>query len=239
MSDASENLEANNSREEDRAPSPLECIDNTQDLPNDPPDPGDGDDSDEDPEDPHNDDGVPLSNRNERFLEVMSSLTAGISSLCQPPSAPRPEKVKVQEPDTFDGSDPCKLQDFLISCNLHFQDRAHVFSSDEKKILFILSYLKGAAINWFEPGLMDPTNSVHWMWDFPTFINELEANFSPHDPVSDAEKALTELTMNDNWKIIKYNVEFWKLTSKLDWNESALCACYFCGLPLCLHTEVL
>ena len=114
-----------------------------------------------------------------------------------------------------------------------------MFSSDEKKILFIHSYLKGATINWFEPGLMDPTNSVHLMWDFPTFINELESNFGPHDPVSDAEKALTELTMKDNWKIVKYNIEFRKLASKLDWNESALCACYFCRLPLHLCNEVL
>ena len=81
-----------------------------------------------------------------------------------------------------------KLQDFLISCSLHFRDRSHVFSSDEKKILFVLSYLKGAAINWFEPGLMDLTNSAHWMWDFPAFINELESNFGPHDPVGDAER---------------------------------------------------
>ena len=97
MSNASENLEANISREEDHATSPLEYINNTQDLPNDLPDPGDGDDGDEDPEDPHNDNGIPLSNRNERFLEVMSSLTAGISSLHrdQPPSTPRPEKIKV------------------------------------------------------------------------------------------------------------------------------------------------
>ena len=131
ISDASKNLEANVSREEDHAPSPLEYINNTQDLPNDPPDPGDGDNGDEDPKDPHNKDGILLSNRNERFLEVMSSLAAGISSLCQPPSAPKPEKVKVQEPDTFDSSDPCKLRDFLVSCNLHFRDHSHVFSSDE------------------------------------------------------------------------------------------------------------
>ena len=40
-----------------------------------------------------NDDDVLLQNRNERFLEVMSSLAAGISSLHQPQSTPRPEKV--------------------------------------------------------------------------------------------------------------------------------------------------
>ena len=76
---------------------------------------------------------------------------------------------------------------------------------------------------------MDPTNSTHWMWDFPTFINELESNFSLHDPVSDAKEALTELTMREHSHIVKYNVDFWKLVSKLDWNESVLCTCYFCG----------
>ena len=77
------------------------------------------------------------------------------------------------------------------------------------------------------------------MWKFATFINELESNFGPHDPVGDAEKALTELTMKDNGRIIKYNVEFGKLVSKLDWNESALCARYFRRLPMCLRTEIL
>ena len=33
----------------------------------------------------------------------------------------------------------------------------------KKRILFILSYLKGSALSWFEPGLYDPTNAVHWM----------------------------------------------------------------------------
>ena len=51
--------------------------------------------------------------------------------------------------------------------------------------------------------------------------------------------ALTELMMKDNWKIVKHNIEFWKLASKLDWNESTHCACYFCGLLLHLCTEVL
>ena len=86
---------------------------------------------------------------------------------------------------------------------------------------------------------MDRTNSAHLMWDSPTFMNELKSNFGPHDPVGDAEKALTKLTMKDNGRIVKYNVEFWKLASKLDWNESALCARYFRGLPMRLCTEIL
>ena len=45
------------------------------------------------------------------------------------------------------------------------------------------------------------------MWDFDAFINELEVNFGPHNPVRDAKKSLTELTMKDRLCIVKYNVE--------------------------------
>ena len=45
--------------------------------------------------------------------------------------------------------------------------------------------------------------------------------------------------MKENLHIIKYDVEFRKFASKLDWNEFALCAQYFHGLLLCLHIEVL
>jgi hypothetical protein len=47
-----------------------------------------------------------------------------------------------------------KLHSFLVACNLHFQDCPYTFPDDEKKILFILSYLDGPAMSWFEPGLM-------------------------------------------------------------------------------------
>ena len=218
--------------------SPTEHLDLHHNFPEDPPQPDHGDDGDP-PNDPYNNEPDQPQNENERFLQVMSALAVAIHTLHSPQSAPKPEKVKVREPDTFDGSDPDRLRDFLVSCNLHFRDCPHVFYSDEKKILFILSSLKGAALNWFEPGLMDLTNNAHWMWNFPTFINELEANSGPHDPIGDAETALNELTMKENSCIIKYNVKFWNLTSKLDWNESALCAQYFRGLPSRLHMEVL
>ena len=73
-----------------------------------------------------------------------------------------------------------------------------------------------------------------------TYIgNKLESNFGPHDPISNAKNLFTNLTMNENSKILKYNVEFWKLTAQLDWNESALVARYFSELPLRLRVEVM
>jgi hypothetical protein len=166
-------------------------------------------------------------------------LAHSITANQQPPPAPQPEKVKVCDPDTSNGSDLRKLRSFLVACNLHFQDCPYTFPDDKKKILFILSYLDGPAMSWFEPGLMDLTNSVHWMWNFKVFINELEVNFGPHDPVGDAESSLTNLTMGEDSCIVKYNVEFWKLVTRLDWNESVLTARYFSGLPLQIRVEIL
>ena len=60
------------------------------------------------------------------------------------------------------------------------------------------------------------------MWNYKAFLSELEDNFGPHDPVGNAEKSLNELQMKKSTHIVKYNVDFWELTSRVDWNESAL-----------------
>ena len=99
------------------------------------------------------------------------------------------------------------------SFDFDFRDCPQVFASNKKRILFILSYLKGSALSWFEPGLNDPMNSAHWIWNYQAFLSELEDNFSPHNPVGDAEKALNELTMKKGAHIIKYNVNFWNSLS--------------------------
>ena len=94
---------------DDREPTPLDYVEESQENPQDLSDPDleDGGDGDE-PDDPNNK--SPKDNEpGERFLQVMSDLAAGICTLCQPCSESRPEKVKVWEPNTFDGADPHKL----------------------------------------------------------------------------------------------------------------------------------
>ena len=82
-------------------------------------------------------------------------------------------------------------------------------------------------------------NSAHWIWNYQAFLSELEDNFGSHDPVSDAEKALNELTMKKGAHIVKYNIDFWELASHVSWNEAALHNGYFCRLLLHPCTEVL
>ena len=77
------------------------------------------------------------------------------------------------------------------------------------------------------------------MWDYLAFLSELEDNFGPYDPVSDAKKSLHKLSIKKGTCIVRYNINFWELASCVSWNEAALCNWYICGLPLHLCTEVL
>jgi len=98
-------------------------------------------------------------------------------------------KVKVREPDTFDGSEPRKLRTFFVQCELNFQSKPKTFRSDRAKVNFAQSYLKGMALKWFKPDLLSDglSSRPDWMDDYSKFMLELQTNFGPHDPSGDAE----------------------------------------------------
>ena len=68
-------------------------------------------------------------------------------------SAPKPHQSKAHIPDTFDGSDPHKLNYFLFQCRLFFRANPSQFSTNEEKINFAMTYLSGVAQDWFEVAL--------------------------------------------------------------------------------------
>ncbi|KIN94065.1 hypothetical protein M404DRAFT_35443 [Pisolithus tinctorius Marx 270] len=134
-------------------------------------------------------------------------------------------KTKVCEPDTFDGSDPKKLHEFLVQCELNFQDCPHTFCSDRAKVTFAQSYLKGMALAWFEPDLLNPDNydCLLWMDNYHEFLQELTTNFGLHDAIVDAIQQLENLTMKDGSRITKYVMEFNRWASQVkDYGPSTL-----------------
>jgi len=65
-------------------------------------------------------------------------------------SAPKPYQSKARILDTFNGSDPHKLNHFLFQCQLFFRANPLQFSTDEEKINFAMTYLSGVAQDWFK-----------------------------------------------------------------------------------------
>jgi hypothetical protein len=62
----------------------------------------------------------------------------------------RSSNPKIKEPDPYHG-ERTKLRPFLAHCELKFRTEPNKFDTDEKKIAYTSSLLKGVAWNWVEP----------------------------------------------------------------------------------------
>ena len=146
-----------------------------------------------------------------------------------PVSAPAPKRAKAKDPDTFDGSDPKKLNNFILLCNLYFRTNPS-YDDDATKVNFALSYLRGMALEYFEPIILDSNETPDWMDNWSAFVRTLRTEFGPIDPTADAEDSIDSLKMQDNQHIIKYNVEFTRLAIRTGWDDSVLRHRYYSGL---------
>ena len=92
-----------------------------------------------------------------------------------------------------------------------------------------MSYLKGSALDWFEPGLTFE-DEPDWLHSYSDFLSELRINFRPHNPEANAKAELETLRTCDNQRITKYNVDFNCLAPRVKWGESALLRQYYIRL---------
>ena len=137
--------------------------------------------------------------------------------------------AKIKEPDTYDGSDPRKLNNFLLQCNLFFRSSS-VYEDDTARVSFALSYLRGMALDYFEPSIIDSDEAPIWMDNWSAFVRTLRIQFGPIDPTAEAEESIDNLKMHDNQHILKYNVEFTRLAVRTGWDDSVLRHRYYSGL---------
>ena len=126
----------------------------------------------------------------------------------------------MKESDTFDGSDPRKLNNFILLCNLYFCNNP-AYSDDDSKITFALTLLRGTALELFEPMLMSD-EPLAWEDDWSAFLCVLRNQFGPIDPTADAEDNIDNLRMKDNQRILRYNIEFTCLAIQIGWDDSIL-----------------
>jgi hypothetical protein len=126
-----------------------------------------------------------------------------------------------------------------MQCCFQFRDCPAAFCDDVQKINFTLSYLRGQAFQWFEPGssgqLDDPPA---WLDDWEEFVKELEVNFGPYDETREAQNELATLKMLTSQRISEYLIHFNSLASRCDWGDSALRHRFYEGLPSRLKDEV-
>ena len=128
------------------------------------------------------------------------------------------KKAKAKEPDTFDRSDSHKLSNL---CNLYFCS-SNAYDNDSTKVNFALSYLRGTALDYFEPTLTESVEAPDWLEDWPEFIHILKLQFGPINPTGDTASGIGHLKMQDNQQIIKYDIKFNSLAVRMGWDENSL-----------------
>ncbi|KAG6327767.1 hypothetical protein ID866_11322 [Astraeus odoratus] len=208
--------------------------------------PGGSDPDPRDPNDPDNDNSGDDNASDPSIKDnPILALTNAITCLSNTTRC-RPEDsgavcTKVHEPNTFNGTDPKKLHEFLIQCELNFHNRLQAFCLDMQKVSFALSFLKGITLAWFKPDLLDDTPGADpaWVNKYSEFIIQLTNNFSPHDPVGNAKHQLNNLLMKDGSHINKYIVEFNCLTTQVHgYREGALHHMFYNGLLDHIEDEI-
>src|ERR1700678_3571949 len=142
--------------------------------------------------------------------------------------------TKVKEPDTFDGSDSRKLNNFILLCDLYFRHKPSAYSDDSAKVTFALSHLRGLALDLFEPAILDSEENPDWLTDWSAFLRLLRSHFRPIDPVANAEDAIDNLKMRENQRIVKYDVEFNCFAIKTGSDDAVLRHRYYSGLAECI-----
>jgi hypothetical protein len=167
--------------------------------------------------------GTPF-NEGPNLAEVLTLLTRELRS-----GSSSAKQAKAKEPDTFDGSDPKKLNNFILLCNLYFRTNRS-YGEDSTKVTFALSYLRGMALEYFEPTLLETGATPDWMDNWSSFVSVLRTQFGPVDPSADAADSIDNLKMQDNQHIVKYNVEFNRLAIRTGWEDSVLRHRYYTGL---------
>ena len=210
----------------------------------------DGDDPGDDDPEPHDDDddeGGPidgLPGQDDAGMIIFNNLSIAIDRLMHSARSSNSSSshTKVCEPDTFDGTDPKKLHTFFVQCELNFQDRPKAFWTDRAKVTFAQSYLKGMALEWFEPdllGMEDPDAHPLWMTSWHEFVIELQTTFGPHDPVADAKHQLDHLCMKDTHRVNRYVVDFNRIVSQVQgYGDGALCHHFYSSLPNRIKDEI-
>ena len=157
-------------------------------------------------------------------------------------SSKKSSAVKPRVPDVFDGTDPNKLEAFVFQCSMYIATCAKDFPDDTSRVAFILSYLKGTPLDWFQTELSHAVNRggklPKWFGSYPVFLADLQHLFGPRDPVSDAMNALEVLKYKDGTKATRYILEFNRHSRRSGWNEQALARQFYKGLPDRLKDEI-
>ena len=146
-------------------------------------------------------------------------------------NTPKVSERKIRPPPDFNGNRE-EADNFLNSCRVYLRLNAQSYSTDEEKIIFILSYMIGGSAGPWKDAFttkafsINPTTSQeHGFGTLTDFIKEFNKSFEPLNPVDNAiakMKALKQTGTADD-----YVAEFLPLAVRSGIGSVAVLSDYF------------
>ena len=146
-------------------------------------------------------------------------------------------KPKAKEPEYFDGTEPEKVDTFLVQCLLFFQSDPFSYADDIQKVNTALSYMKGNAIQYFFPYIIAiPKPSILSSWEeFTHCLHQMFGNRNSH---REAQRRIDSMRMSESQKATKYLIDFFHYAPQSQYDNVALASALYRGLPDCLKDEI-
>jgi hypothetical protein len=150
-------------------------------------------------------------------------------------------KAKINPPEPFKG-ERGKLKTFLTQASLYIYWNSSEFPNDEKKIMFIISYMRGTAYAWIEDRLagylINPDTHTDRLvfTNYSRFLTNITTVFGNVDEKRIAERELKVLKQRTS--AADYSAHFQRICAHLNWGEEALTAAYYDGLKDDIKDEI-
>jgi hypothetical protein len=136
-------------------------------------------------------------------------------------------------PDKFDGRNfPCRQ--FLNQLGIHFHIYSEYYPSDESKVNYALSLLKGPALDWAST-VIDANDPV--LHDYPAFTHKISSLYEEPDKEENAENSISCLRQGKD-TAVEYVAKFQDIARNVPWNERALIYQFKKGLNDSLKDEL-
>ena len=154
------------------------------------------------------------------------------------PKIPAPAPViikplKISTPELFDG-DRGKLRAFFSQVELFFGFNVERFPTNEHKVLFASTYLRGPAFKWFNSFLTDFLNNkpdkrdddtVEVTQNYSNFKNKLRQGLGDFDKEHSAERRMQSLRQTGS--VAEYASKFQQLAAQIQWGAVLLVAQFY------------
>ncbi|EEB89564.1 hypothetical protein MPER_12321 [Moniliophthora perniciosa FA553] len=154
------------------------------------------------------------------------------------------KETKVKPPPTFTG-DRDAAEGFLKSVKLNLRMNKQMYDTDERKILYTLSYMNGGTAETWKNNALDEIFDEEKDEDeeeltFQIFEKKFRERFEPFDKVATAQRKMETLRMKrDEGGADEYVNKFRELANKTEFDDAALIVYFRRGLPENLARRVM